>query len=74
VSSYSNEGEDDKKGQPPLPQVPPRWGGMPPNLNPYFPWYPTMPPMTITTINSDGAKKFLNYLEYTKNSNLDVHV
>jgi hypothetical protein len=27
----SNERKDDKKGQPPLPLIPPRWGGMPPN-------------------------------------------
>jgi hypothetical protein len=33
-----------------------------------------MPPMTITIGNSNKGKKLLNYLEYTKNSDLNSHV
>jgi hypothetical protein len=56
-----NKGEGGKKGQPPLPPILPRWRGMPPNWNFYFPWYLIMPPMTVAIGNLDGCKKFLNY-------------
>jgi hypothetical protein len=76
-SSFSldlDDGKDGTKGQPTLPPIPPQWGGMPPNSNPYFPWYPTMLPMMVVVVNFDGGKKLLNYLEYIKNSDLDTHV
>jgi hypothetical protein len=57
-----------------LPPILPKWGGMPPNWNSYFPWYLVMPLMTIAAGNSNGDNKFLNYPEYTNNSNPNTHV
>lgn len=56
----SNKGKDGKNGQPPLPPIILGWGGMAPNLNPYFPWYPSIPLMMVIARNSNGGRKLLN--------------
>jgi hypothetical protein len=74
-SLNSYEGEDGKKGQPPLPLVPPRWGGMPPNKIPY-----SMVSYHVTCDSNNWklwrAEETLKLSKYIKNSNpnTDVHV